>query len=65
MALKLNVPTINGTQSAQELKELILTSEPDARVEVDPETKTVMVESKASETTFKQLIQAAGHKIAS
>lgn len=65
MSLKLNVPTLNGTESAEALKELILTSEPDARVEIDPEAKTVLVESKASETTFKQLIQAAGHKITS
>jgi len=64
MALKLNVPTIDSAESAQALKETILTSEPLARVEVDADAKTVMVESKASEETFKQLIVAAGHKIA-
>lgn len=64
MALKLSVPTLNSPEAAKELKETILTSEPDARVEVDPETKTVTVESKASEETFKELITAAGHKIA-
>lgn len=64
MALKLNVPTIDSPASAQALKETILTSEPQARVEVDADAKTVMVESKASEETFKQLIVAAGHKIA-
>lgn len=64
MALKLNVPTLNSPEAAQELKETILTSEPDAKVEVDVERKTVTVEAKASEETFKQLITAAGHKIA-
>lgn len=64
MALKLSVPTLDSSESAQALKETILTSEPDARVEVDPASKTVTVESQASEETFKQLIVAAGHKLA-
>ena len=63
MALKLNVPTINSPEDATYLRETILTSEPDARVEVDANAKTVTVESKASEETFKELIVAAGHKI--
>lgn len=64
MALKLTVPTLNSPEAAKVLKETILTSQPDARVEVDSETKTVTVEAKASEETFKQLITAAGHRIA-
>lgn len=63
MALKLNVPTLNSPEAAQYLKETILTSEPDARVDVDPKTGTVILEGKASEATFKQLIVAAGHQI--
>lgn len=64
MALKLNVPTLNSPEAAQVLKETILTSEPDAKVDVDLEAKVVTVEAKASEETFKQLITAAGHQIA-
>lgn len=64
MALKLNVPTLDSPEAAKSLKETIMTSEPNARVEVDVEAKTVTVESQASEETFKQLIVAAGHKIA-
>lgn len=63
MALKLSVPTINSSESANALKEHILTSEPDAKIEIDVETKTVTVEAKASEETFKELIVAAGHTI--
>jgi copper chaperone CopZ len=37
--------------------------EPDARVDVDVNTKTVTVEAKASEEAFKQLIEAAGYRI--
>ncbi|NJN87600.1 MAG: heavy metal transport/detoxification protein [Leptolyngbyaceae cyanobacterium SL_7_1] len=64
MALKLSVPTLDSPEAANSLKQTILTSEPDAKVEVDVESKTVTVESKASEATFKQLITAAGHTIA-
>lgn len=63
MALKLKVPTLNSPEAAKDLKETILTSEPNAQVEVDVEAKTVTVESKASEETFKQLITAAGHTV--
>ncbi|WNZ22708.1 heavy metal transport/detoxification protein [Leptolyngbya sp. NK1-12] len=64
MALKLSVPTLNSPEAAKALKETILTTEPDARVEVDANAKMVTIEGKASEETFKQLITAAGHKIA-
>lgn len=63
MALKLNVPTLDSPEAAKELEETILTSEPDAKVEIDSASRTVTIESKASEETFKQLITAAGHKI--
>lgn len=63
MSLKFQVSTLGDQKSAQELKELILTSEPDANVDVNPQAKTVTIDSAASEETFKQLITAAGHKI--
>lgn len=65
MALKLNIPTLNSPEAAQNIKETILTAEPDAKVDVDIDSKTVTVEAKASEETFKQLIEATGHRIAS
>ena len=61
--IELSVPTLNNSEEAKKLKETILTSEPDAQVEVDSEAKTVKVESEASAETFKQLIVAAGHKL--
>jgi copper chaperone len=69
MALKLHVPTISSPESAKSLKETLLTSQPEANIEVDPEAKTVTINSEASENsqaseeTFKQLIVAAGHHI--
>ena len=60
--MQFNVPTIDS-ESAENLKTTILTSEPEAKVEINPESKIVTINSKASEETFKQLIVAAGHKI--
>lgn len=61
--MKFNVPTLDSSESASKLKETILTSEPKAKVEIDSDSKTVTVDSEASEETFKQLIIAAGHKL--
>ena len=61
--MQFNVSTIDSPDSAKKLKETILTSEPEAKVEIDSESKVVTINSKASEETFKQLIVAAGHKI--
>ena len=61
MALKLSVPTLDGPKAAEAIKQVVLTTEPDAKVDVDVESKTVTIEGKASEETFKQLIEAAGY----
>lgn len=63
MALKLHIPTLDNPAIAQEIKETILTAEPDAKVDIDVANKTVTVEAKASEETFKQLITAAGYPV--
>ncbi|MGB3300169.1 MAG: hypothetical protein WBA76_18050, partial [Phormidesmis sp.] len=57
------VPTLSDDQAAQSLKDTILTSEPNAKVEIDSKAKTVAIESEASEETFKELIVAEGHKL--
>lgn len=61
--MQFNVPTIDSSETASKLKETILTSEPKAKVEVNSDSKTVTIDSEASEETFKQLIVAAGHKV--
>jgi copper chaperone len=63
MSLTLQVPTLGDQQSAQDLKELILTSEPEANVDINTDAKTVTIDAKASPETFKELIVAAGHNI--
>lgn len=61
--MQFNVPTLDNSETASKLKKTILTSEPDAKVEVDADSKTITINSEASEETFKQLIVAAGHKV--
>jgi len=64
MALKFQVSTLENQQAAQDLRQLILTSEPQADVDVNVQARTVTIDSQASEETFKELIVAAGHAIA-
>jgi copper chaperone len=64
MTLKFQVSTLENQQAAQDLKQVILTSEPQANVDVDVQAQTVTIASQASEETFKELIVAAGHAIA-
>jgi copper chaperone len=61
--MEFHVPTLDNTEDSTELKEVILTAEPNADVNIDLNSKKVMIESKASVETFKQLIVASGHKI--
>lgn len=63
MALKLKVPTIVCSGCANTIKEAITTVDPDAKVDVDVEAKTVTLESQAAEESFKQAIVATGHTI--
>ncbi|OUL35174.1 heavy metal transporter [Nostoc sp. T09] len=64
MALKLDVPNIACEDCATKISDSIHVMEPDAKVDVDVNAKTVTVESAASEETIKQIIVAAGYKIA-
>lgn len=64
MAWQFKVPTLGDQKSEQELKKLILTSEPDANIDINSQAKTITISSRASEETFKELIVAAGHNIA-
>ncbi len=63
MALKLKVPSIVCSGCANTIKEAIITVDSEAKVEVDIQTKTVTLESKAAEESFKQAIVATGHTV--
>ena len=63
MALKLQVPNIMCDGCGETITDSIHTMEPDAKIEVDVQAKTVTVESAASEETIKQAIVAAGFTV--
>ncbi|MBD2771986.1 heavy-metal-associated domain-containing protein [Iningainema tapete] len=63
MALKLNVPNIACDGCAEKITDSIHVVEPDAKVDVDVQAKTVTVEAQASEESIKQAIVAAGYHI--
>lgn len=63
MLLKVKVPNIACDACGQKITESIHTMEPDAQVNVDVNSKTVTVESEASEESIKQVIVAAGYNI--
>lgn len=63
MALTLKVPSIVCDGCADTITETITTMEPDAKVNVDVQAKTVTVEAQASEETIKQAIVAVGHTV--
>lgn len=61
--MEFQVSTLDNAEKAENLKKTILTSEPNADVNIDLDAKKVSIESQASAETFKQLIVAAGHKV--
>ncbi len=63
MSLKMKVPDITCDACAKNITDSIHTMEPDAQVDVDVNSKTVTVDSAASEESIKQVIVAAGYKI--
>jgi copper chaperone len=63
MALKLKVSNITCEKCADTITESIHVMEPDAKVDVDVNNKTVTVESAASEESIKQVIVAAGYTV--
>ena len=58
-----HLSTSLDSQSVKELKEFIIASEPDAKIDIDSPTKTIVIESEASTETFDELICAAGYSI--
>ncbi|MBW4497374.1 MAG: heavy-metal-associated domain-containing protein [Oscillatoria princeps RMCB-10] len=63
MALELKVPSMVCEGCVDTVTKAIKTVDSDAGVNVDLETKTVSVESPASEESIKQAIVATGHTI--
>ena len=63
MALQLKVSNIACEGCAEIITESIHVMEPEAKVDIDVNAKTVMVESAASDESIKQIIVAAGYTV--
>lgn len=63
MALQLKVPSMVCEGCAETVTKAIKTVDSDASVSVDLPSKTVTLESQASEESFKQAIVATGHTL--
>ena len=63
MAIQLKVPSIVCEGCADTITQEIKVHEPEAKVEVDIEKKTVTVETGASEEAIRQVITAVGHTV--
>ncbi|MDM9584557.1 MULTISPECIES: copper chaperone [unclassified Nostoc] len=61
MALKLKVSDITFEECAEIITESIYVMEPEIKVNVEINAKTVTVESETSEESIKQVIVAAGY----
>lgn len=64
MIFELKVPSIACEVCAKTITQEIQSHQPEAKVSVDVEAKTVQVETTASKEAIEKLIVAAGHEVA-
>lgn len=65
MTINFKVPSMVCDGCTTTVKEAILTHEPNAKVDIDLESKQVKVDTEASEESIKQVVTAAGHTVES
>ena len=63
MALKLKVPSMVCESCVEKVAGAIKTVDSEAQVDIDLESKTVTLDSAASEESFKQAITAVGFEV--
>ena len=63
MTMNLKVPSMVCDGCVTTIKEAITTHEPEAKVEIDLDSKLVKVDTEASEESIKQVITAVGHTV--
>lgn len=62
--IALKVPSIKCEGCADAITNEIKSHDPNAKVQVDVENKTVQVETTAQQASVEQMITAAGHNVA-
>lgn len=63
MTINLKVPSMVCEGCVTAVKDAILGHEPNAKVDIDLDTKKVSVDTEASEASIKQVITAVGHTV--
>ena len=63
MTIKLKVPSMVCEGCVETVKEAITAHEPNAKVDINLDTKQVTVDTEASEASIKQVITAVGHSV--
>jgi copper chaperone len=64
MTLQLKVPNMACSACSETITKAIQAVDPTAKVEADPKTKLVSVETQTGEAAIKEAITAAGYSIA-
>lgn len=63
MTMTFNVPSITCQGCADTITEVLKTADPEAKVAVDVENKTVSVDSTMAESSARQAIISVGHEV--
>ena len=63
MTMNFKVPSMVCEGCVTTVKDAILTHEPNAKVDIDLDTKQVTVDTEASEASIQQVITAVGHTV--
>lgn len=64
MTLQFKVPNMACSACSDTITKAVVAIDPTAKVEADPKTKLVTIDTQEPETTVKQAIAAAGYTIA-
>lgn len=63
MTMNFKVPSMVCDGCVTTVKEAILAQEPNAKVDIDLNTKQVKVDTEASQESIEQVVTAAGHTV--
>jgi copper chaperone len=64
MTIELKVPNMACGACAKTITQAVIDIDPKASVKADPKTKQVIVDTKVSESSVKEVIAAAGYPAA-
>ncbi|MGF1538367.1 MAG: heavy-metal-associated domain-containing protein [Elainellaceae cyanobacterium] len=63
MAMTFNVPSITCQGCADTITEVLKAADPEAKIDVDVDKKTVSIDSGMAESSARQAIVSVGHEV--